>query len=295
MPENTKSGETNLESNRSNGVRRWICERIRIFLFNYSLNIGCTALIILIFLLIHGWERVQLDIQSLILPSLPIQIRLDPKDSVVDEAGRMTWMVTPNLCPSAPPSQLHDGDRAIQMQPGGINLRREPDIRDETNRIRKIAKCELVTIIDGPKCVDGYNLYKVRPDGSQEGWAAESEKTRMKYWLVPMLDNKKCNLPPIFVPTDVAISDHPFSGYVRENPAISATKLPWSIYKGDTVTILDGPICNDSYIWYKVHGARHSDPGWTELGRGNDYFFEIPSRFASTNDETADASCPANP
>lgn len=273
----------------------WIAERIRVYCFGHLLNCGCLVLVALAVGVFLGWDNVRLDIESIVRSWFHLEILLDPEDSITDEYGRTTWVVTPDPCPSAPRPHLNAGDRAIQMQPGGINLRREPNVADRSNKIRTLEKCELVSILEGPTCVSGYNLFLVNPDGSQEGWAAESDKERQKYWLVPLLDEKKCTLPPVFVEGETATSDHLAPGIVRERPNLSSNRLPWMIFKGDSVTIIDGPICNETYIWYKIHGDKHPDPGWTELGRGNDYFFEIPVRFAATNDESADASCIPSP
>lgn len=275
--------------------KQWISERIRVYLFNHLLNCGCIVLVFAAIGLFVGWENVRVDIESLIRSWFHVEISLDPEDSMVDESGRMTWVVTPNLCPSAPPAQLRVGDPAIQLKPGYIHLRSEPNVAKKESIIGVIHKCEFVTILDGPECADGYNFYQVRTDKLMEGWVAESNKDWLQYWLVPVLDGKKCNLPPIFVEGEQATSDHPSVGPIRGEPALNASKLPWSIVTGDTVKILDGPVCNDTYIWYKVHGTKHPDPGWAEMGRGNDYFFDIPVRFAQTNVEDADASCPSNP
>jgi len=193
-------------------------------------------------------------------------------------------------CQDGPPPQLKPYDRAIQLKPGHIKLRSSPDI-DEENIIGEIEKCHLLTVLDGPKCDNGYNFYRVHPDQSEVGWAAESSPGRRKYWLVPVLDDVECNLPPIFVPNETAISDHPSSGFIRKEPALSASTLPWVIVDGDSVKILEGPICNESYIWYKVYGRKHPEPGWAQLGEGNDYWFDIPERITPTNAEDADASC----
>lgn len=177
------------------------------------------------------------------------------------------------------------------MQPGGIWLRSQPNTDNDDTRIGKINKCGFVSILEGPLCIDGYNFYKVKPDGSREGWAAESDKSRPKYWLVPVLDDKKCNLPPIFAEGATATSDHGTPGFVRKVPQLSATPLTWTIRRGDIVKIIEGPICNETYIWYKVHGGAHSEAGWTIEGHGNEYYFEIPDSIKMTNDETAEATC----
>ena len=177
------------------------------------------------------------------------------------------------------------------MQPGGINYRLDANIQDKDNIIRKIEKCELITILEGPKCISGYNFYRVKPDGSREGWAAESDKSKPKYWLVPVLDDKKCNLPPVFAEGATATSDHVEPGFVLKAPYFGATPLPWTITKGDTVKIVDGPICNETYIWYRVHGGVHPESGWTIEGHGNEYFFELPDTIKETNDETVEAKC----
>jgi len=218
-----------------------------------------------------------------------------PQESPSATPNMLTYQrpleATANSCPSGPPTQLRANVRAIQMKPGHIVLLREPKIGLSDNVIGKIQKCEFVTILDGSTCGDKYNHFRVRTDDAKEGWAAEANNDRQKYWLVPVLDHKKCNLPPIFVPGETATSDHPSSGFIRKEPVLDAATLSWTIVKGDTVKIINGPICNDTYIWYKVHGEKHPDPGWTEVGRGNDYFFDIPDRIKVTNDPDAEATC----
>ena len=216
----------------------------------------------------------------------------DTERRIADPTSEVSTVSTSTPCPSGPPTQLRANARAIQMKPGYVKLLREPKIGLSDNDIGEIQKCEFVTILEGSTCAEQYNHYRVRTDDDKEGWAAEANNVRQKYWLVPVLDNKKCNLPPIFVQGEIATSDHPNSGFIRKEPTLDAATLSWTILKGDTVKIMDGPICNDTYIWYKVHGDKHPEPGWTELGKGNDYWFDIPDRIKATNVEDADASCP---
>lgn len=261
-----------------------------------KLSIGGLLFLIVGFVLSNTlslfWEKliepVVEDVVSQVRPGLEETI-VAGNNAVPPHQAALSATSVP--CPSGPPTQLRTNVRAIQMKPGYVKLLREPKIGLPGNVIGEIQKCDFVTILDGSTCAEEYNHFKVRTDDRQEGWAAEADNRLMKYWLVPALDGKKCNLPPIFVEGEIATSDHPNAGFIREDHSLDAAELSWTIVKGDTVKIIGGPVCNDTYIWYKVHGEKHPDPGWTELGRDSDYFFDIPDRIKVTNDPNAKATC----
>ena len=266
----------------------WIKERISVSCFNL-LFVSVVCIVLLVFLWLACQDSA--SVPCVLMQSLYRMVMRDDPSEVVEQIRTQPAPTASfSRCPGGPPSLLEPDDRAIQLRPGHIKLRSTPDT-DGDNIIGQIEKCNLLTVLEGPKCADGYNFYKVHPDQSEVGWAAESNPVLRKYWLVSVLDDTECNLPPIFVPNETAVSDHPSSGFIRKEPALSANTLPWNIVDGDSVKILEGPVCNDSYLWYRVTGKKHPEPGWAQLGEGNDYWFDIPERIKPFNVEDADASC----
>jgi hypothetical protein len=44
------------------------------------------------------------------------------------------------------------------------------------------------------------------------------------------------------------------------------------IYPGEPVLIIDGPVCSNEWIWWKVRSERSGITGWTSEGDGQAYW-----------------------
>ena len=63
----------------------------------------------------------------------------------------------------------------------------------------------------------------------------------------------------------------PIPNHVRDGATTEAHVLG-NILPGGTMIILDGPVCQDTWIWWKVRAEADGLEGWTAEGDGNDYW-----------------------
>lgn len=66
---------------------------------------------------------------------------------------------------------------------------------------------------------------------------------------------------------------------LRSGPGLSTT-IEGNIQPGTRIQILDGPVCSDSYIWWRVLVPGTNSIGWTAENSSEDYFME-PCQSAS--------------
>jgi hypothetical protein len=72
------------------------------------------------------------------------------------------------------------------------------------------------------------------------------------------------------------VSDNPpLPNNVRNNPSLSGDVIG-KIQPGEQFIILDGPVCNDGWVWWFVQGAYDENnqalTGWTSEGDSNNYW-----------------------
>ena len=94
--------------------------------------------------------------------------------------------VTPTVftCPGAPDPQLKSGSRAIASDQTATPSRVRSAPGTSASILGLIQPGQVVDILDGPQCAQGYVWWKVRlPEGSLTGWTAEGNNT--SYWLQP--------------------------------------------------------------------------------------------------------------
>jgi len=65
--------------------------------------------------------------------------------------------------------------------------------------------------------------------------------------------------------------DPPVPNRVRALPSTDATIWGW-IYSGETVEVLDGPACSNSWVWWKVRSLKTGLTGWTAEGDQDAYW-----------------------
>ena len=92
----------------------------------------------------------------------------------------------PNLanCPGALPSRLQVGQSGtVSLEPPVANrVRSEPDREAEV--LGQMMPGEKFTVLDGPRCADGWTWWRVRSRPQElEGWTSEGDETT--YWLQP--------------------------------------------------------------------------------------------------------------
>ncbi len=171
-----------------------------------------------------------------------------------------------------------------------INIREAPGT-DAKDTGKNIDLDETVEVLEKqPICADGSFWYKIkkRLDGCDdayiEGWAAEGkieEDEKQNYWLVPLADGSTCELSSQLVPGDQAIAESDDRIRIRAAPGTKADEIVNHIYNGQTVRVLEGPVCVDELNWYKI---RSDDCviGWVAEGKieengERNYWFVTPT------------------
>ena len=179
-------------------------------------------------------------------------------------------------CQFTPAPQLKPGNTAIQLGAEAIRLRSEPSLSG--NEIARIRRHERVQIASGRQCVDEHYWYKVISERNIEGWVAEADKDAKVYWLVLAADDTECPLESRFAPGDTARSKPGRAINVRVKPDLSAGETSRDIDGGESVEVLEGPVCADSFIWYKVRNEALEIAGWVAEGGISGYWFYAPER-----------------
>ncbi len=68
-------------------------------------------------------------------------------------------------------------------------------------------------------------------------------------------------------------SDPPLSNRVRIEP-YNDTEILGEIEPGDTMTVLEGPVCSSSWVWWKIETEKDGLVGWTAEGDGESVWLE---------------------
>jgi hypothetical protein len=71
------------------------------------------------------------------------------------------------------------------VPPLSSNVRKEPGL--EAERVSRLAPGQIVWVMEGPRCADGYAWWLVRDSDYQQGWTAEGDTEN--YWLLPTQDS----------------------------------------------------------------------------------------------------------
>ena len=179
-------------------------------------------------------------------------------------------------CQFAPAPQLKPGNTAIQLGAEAIHLRSEPSLSG--NVIARIRRHDRVQVATVRQCVDEHYWYKVFTEQNIEGWVAEADRDAKVYWLVLAADDTECSLQPRFVPGDTARSKPGRAINVRVEPDLAAGETSRDIDGGESVEVLEGPVCADSFIWYKVRNEALEIAGWVAEGGISGYWFFAPER-----------------
>jgi len=167
---------------------------------------------------------------------------------------------------------------------GGINIRYEPSMSGVL--IGYFSEPDIVNIIDGPRCTNGYNWWRISGHG-QPGWIIEGRPGR--YWIEPFgLPTQ--TLTPSLTPTGCVyplsfqIGSHGAVTYrdgvprrLRTAPSANAP-LVVELLDGIAFEILGDSVCAESYNWWNVRILTTGITGWIAEGRPGRYFVEVISR-----------------
>lgn len=96
-----------------------------------------------------------------------------------------------------------------------------------------------------------------------------------------------CDLAPRLSPGDLAVLSPGEPNRVRAAAGLHGRALR-QIEAGDQVSVLEGPVCADGYIWYRVNTPYHT--GWTAEGDAGEYWLIPISSGSSSSGRTGGAS-----
>jgi serine/threonine protein kinase len=177
-------------------------------------------------------------------------------------------------------SYINVGDFIRVSLGGGKNgVRSEPDTVPSDNRIGIADSGEVLIVVSGPECDrGGYLLWQVIPTNRADweiGWTPEIAEPIGEYWLEPLPAWTPCSNSSLVSHLSVGNSAYvsvitDTSNKVRETPDLNGNDIG-RVKPGESVTVLDGPVCEDNYIWWKVQ-SENGVVGWTVEGKENDYW-----------------------
>ncbi len=157
--------------------------------------------------------------------------------------------VFPTATPAAcdPPLALAPG-QLVNTRPG-INLRNLPQF---TGAVVSYLETSLtLRVEDGPVCETGINWWRVRaPANYNPGWVAEREFLGGRYLIFPVIDPADICPTPLTLPpgTQAAL----LNGLrVRAEPGSAGLVLTVAP-AGTVATVIEGPMCADTYNWWLV-------------------------------------------
>lgn len=140
-----------------------------------------------------------------------------------------------------------------------------------------------IVVLEGPVCNEGYNWWKVRAtvvNFTYEGWVAESERAGgAEYIRVPRA--APCHAPlnlDIGEQARVIYNDE-FPKRLRSEPSLAGSVLA-ELIENVPILILDGPVCANTYNWWKVR-VLSSAPieGWLAEGGPSNWWIAPVSEF----------------
>ncbi len=174
------------------------------------------------------------------------------------------------------PSRLHVGD-SVYVSLGGTHndIRTEADTHPANNTVEESYQGDVLQIIGGPECdASGSHwvMWEVRTSNGNVGWTPEANGS--DFWLTPMETFQACSgaLMSRLRPGDQAhVSNNGVASTMRQDPSTSAGIIDF-LDPGWIVEILDGPTCNDGYVWYHVQPDQSSQSGWVVEGDTASYW-----------------------
>ena len=176
-------------------------------------------------------------------------------------------------CDQAPAPQLRTGDEAIQLGAMAISLRREASV--DAAMIARVMRGDRVQVEGEAICADGYHWYQVVDAAGRRGWLAEADKATREYWMVAAMDDSTCGRQPRLVPGDTTARLGRAASKVRQSPGASSPEKARNLRGGERVTVTQGPVCADGYIWYRVQNEEMGIEGWTAEGGRSGYFLSL--------------------
>lgn len=172
----------------------------------------------------------------------------------------------PSVCTPSVPARLVAGTYG-RVTPGAANNLRSSTSTTAT-RVGQIPGGSAFKIISGPLCAENMSWYQVSYNGII-GWTAEGKNNT--YWL----ENFTCAGAPL---PRLSVGGW---GWVTPGLPNSLRSLPSTasnskklgeIPGGYSFSVIGGPVCANSYVWWHVN--YNGSVGWTAEGQGSTYWLE---------------------
>lgn len=170
-----------------------------------------------------------------------------------------------SLCMLAP--QLRRGQQAV-LSPGLANRVRAAASLNAAI-VGRIRAGQVVTIVQGPLCADGYNWYAVQGAGIA-GWTVEGSAG--DYWLLYHVDCPKS--PPTRLGKGMIGAVSPgAANNMRDGAGTQGTTILGRLPAGTEFRITGYPTCDaDGRRWFPIEYNQLN--AWTAAGEGNEYWIE---------------------
>lgn len=167
---------------------------------------------------------------------------------------------------------------------GGVNVRYEPSM--SAALINYFPQPTIVTLIDGPRCANGYNWWRFSGYG-QPGWVIEGRPGRYlieAYGLPTQTPTPSLTPSSCLYPLSFQIGSRGAVTYrdgvprrLRTAPTANAP-LVVELLDGIAFEVIGGPVCAESYNWWQVRILTTGITGWIAEGRPGRYFVEVITR-----------------
>ncbi len=172
---------------------------------------------------------------------------------------------TATLTPTPlPGTAIVVGQSARVIAEQGLNVRKSAGASGE--RAGRYPPEAIVSVLEGPVDVDGYRWWRV---GNNElaGWVAEGDGSVT--WLSPDLGGTQPVDRSIQVGDRVLVTVGDTGKLkVRATPSTAAAEVR-QISNQTELTITEGPVEADGYIWWRVTNSDNSLDGWAAEGDGD--------------------------
>ncbi len=208
----------------------------------------------------------------------PVLDSATPTLFVTATPGLPVLLVTPAAGCAAPLS-LRIGGQVIVTS--GVNIRATPSVSGVL--LNYFAEEKLVRLIDGPVCTNGYNWWRIAGIG-EPGWVIEGTPNRYLIQQYNDPDTINCFAPA----TGVAVGGQiRILNNVRVRAEANSTSQVITVTPAErVVTVIDGPVCNDGLIWWRVRTPFETTntpiEGWVGEGYPGEYWIRALSSEAAT-------------
>jgi hypothetical protein len=205
---------------------------------------------------------------SLVPATAQVTIRISPESLDHNCTDRLRIDLTPNIYAYVSLGQVPNRVRSSAMLSAPF--------------LGQIWPGEGLRVIDGPICADGYTWWLVESNqGNLRGWSVEGDGNEQ--WILPCPNEQvACIQQATVVPTETPVPNQMLNN-VCQSKNLAAGML--ALVKQDSILILrtqpgtgeiigragpmatlrivEGPICSDNTVWWKVDVGASSLSGWT--------------------------------